>query len=97
MSTGIRGRFGRGSGVVASEEAAMGIDAMLSYPRYHRPRGVIFENVDEVDACAVISAAVRSLHGYRWVSVSLDARDHGPMARRRRFWVGWRQACVLGS
>lgn len=80
-----------------SEEAARDLDAMLSYPRYHRPRGVIVENVDEVDACAVIAAALRSLHGYRWVSVSMDARDHGPMARRRRFWIGWREGCVLGS
>ena len=63
---------------------------MMHYPATHRPLVVVIENVGERDARSVITAAALSLRGYDWVALECEARDHGPMARARVFWVGIR-------
>lgn len=68
--------------------AADAFDSMLEYPRRHRPALVVVENVDEPDAVSIIDAGLRSLEGYVWASARLSARDHGPMTRVRRWWMG---------
>ena len=69
---------------------ATAFDAMLDYPRHHRPRVIVVENVAEIDAHSVISAGLASLPGYTFLPPQqLDAAQYGPMARARRYWVGW--------
>ena len=63
---------------------------MLGYARCRRPAVIVVENVDEQAAVAGISAALLSVQGYAWEEFVSDARDYGPMARTRHFWVGAR-------
>ena len=65
---------------------------MLDYARMHRPAAVVIENVDEPAAVANITAAVLSIREYTWRTLESDARMHGPMARKRLFWIGTRAA-----
>jgi hypothetical protein len=71
-------------------EAAASIDAMLAYPRAQSPSAIVVENVDEADARSLVSSRLLSLPGYKWEYTRLEARDSGPMARARCFWMGWR-------
>ena len=80
-----RNRHASDAGMV---RAAVELDAMLAYARHHRPAAIIAENVDEKDARSIVSTRLLSLRGYVWERVRLDARDHGPMARARCFWIG---------
>ena len=72
-------------------EAASDFDLMLMYPRTHRPLAIIVENVDEPESRSAISAAVLSIEGYEWETFASDAAEYGPMARKRRFWIGLKQ------
>ena len=69
-------------------EAAASIDAMLAYPRAQSPSAIVVENVDEADARSLVSSRLLSLPGYKWEYTRLEARDSGPMARARCFWMG---------
>ena len=71
-------------------EAASEIDLMLHYPRVHRPRAIVVENVDEPESRSVVSASLLSLPGYAWRTFASEAAALGQMARARRFWVGIR-------
>ena len=71
-------------------KAARTIHRMLEPARVARPRTIIVENVDETDARAEILAALLSMEGYQWLHMPMSARDHGPMERARRYWIGWR-------
>ena len=62
-------------------------DRMLDYARFHAPRAIIVENVDEPFASSCIDSALAALTGYEGESFVTEARDSGQMARRRRFWV----------
>ena len=72
------------------ETASRDLLRMMRYPATHRPLAIVIENVGERDARSVIAAAALSLRGYEWVALACEARDHGPMARARIFWVGIR-------
>ena len=52
---------------------------------------MIVENVDEPESQAAIAGALLSLPGYTWVHFASDAKEYGPMARARHFWVGDRE------
>jgi len=67
------------------------LDKMLNYARVHRPPAIIVENVDEPESQAAIAGALLSLPGYTWVHFASDAKEYGPMARARHFWVGDRE------
>ena len=64
------------------------LDRMLDYARIHEPPAIIVENVDEPESKAAITGALLSLPGYKWVHFASDAKEYGPMARARHFWVG---------
>ena len=72
--------------------AASDFDLMLMYPRTHRPLAILVENVDEPESRSSIAAAVLSIEGYDWETFPSDAAEYGPMARKRRFWVGLKEA-----
>ena len=46
----------------------------------------------EPESRSSIAAAVLSIAGYEWETFPSDAAEYGPMARKRRFWVGLRVA-----
>ena len=70
--------------------AARAISALCTYVRVHAPLAFVVENLDEIDARAEMTAALMGLRAYAWDSFPVDAADHGPMARRRRVWIGRR-------
>ena len=70
--------------VLAGQQVA----EMLWYPRLWRPKLIFVENVDEVEAVAIITAALKSLKGYIWKMIVTEARDYTGMCRARRLWIG---------
>jgi hypothetical protein len=73
------------------DTAAFNLDRMLVYARIHRPRAIILENVDEPQSRSSLVASILSVRDYAWRSFDGDATDYGPMARKRRFYVGTRR------
>jgi len=69
-------------------EAAHKLSLMLWYPRMWRPLIILVENVEEKEAIAVISAALLTLPGYAWTSITTNARDFSDMFRSRHLWIG---------
>ena len=72
-------------------EAAEALDAMMQYPRTHRPLAVVVENVDEPEARTAITATLLTVPAYDWYTFAALARETGVMLRERRFWVGLRR------
>ena len=68
------------------------IHSMLWYPRLYRPRIILVENVCEHAATTIISSMLLSLPGYDWVTLETEARDYSESCRRRRLWIGIREA-----
>ena len=70
--------------------AVRDINAMLLYPRIHRPAAIVVENVDEPETRSLIRQSLLGLEGYEWHTFVSEASEYGPMSRARRFWVGGR-------
>jgi site-specific DNA-cytosine methylase len=68
------------------------LDACLDYVRCHRPAIVIIENVDTADVTSAVVALLASLPGYITRSFVADARDQGPMCRKRRYYYAVRKS-----
>ena len=76
--------------------AADDFDLMLDYPRYHRPRAIVVENVGEPEASSVLHAGLASIPGYAWRELKLKAATYGGAERVRVYWVGERLEDGLG-
>ena len=75
---------------VTKEDLARTLHRFAQQDKAQRPKVMIVENVDEVEALLAIDDALLSElpQMYVWESFALNANQAVPMSRRRRWWVG---------